>query len=244
MLKEAQRHLVNEAESKIYAAKIKTHQQRISALKADIAAGLKTSARTGGSNVSSSSTTTTMGSSSNGEDRHSKYSNYGEAKSSMDRTANYQKATINSLKQTAKLTADSEEVAAQATTTLKGQGDQLRENQDKLVHIEGQVEKGKKELNAFIRRMMTDKIILCLGILIVLAIILVVVLKVTGGGSHDNAAATTPVPVPMTPIPTVAATPQPTPATTTTPTSGRMISLQSITDAAVALKQRVTKQLA
>ena len=71
-----------------------------------------------------------------------------------------------SLKRTAAMVDESENLGNEAAGTLKKQTDQMKENLDKLEVIEGQVDKAKKELNAFIRRMMTDKIILCFAILI------------------------------------------------------------------------------
>ena len=119
------------------------------------------------------------------------------AKASATRTLGYQDSTIKSLDITAKLIEDSERQADDAVVTLAKNHDQIAATSRQLDHIEGQVKSANKELNAFIRRMMTDKIIICFALLIVIGIIVIVVLKITHPGEDGVLPTITPTPTPI-----------------------------------------------
>lgn len=184
------------SEQTIYEKKAQEHQSAIQKLKSQLTAK-RAEAPTAGAGGGAGG----AGGAAGGFER--KNDGKDEARASTQRIAKTQDNTIESLKRTANLVDESENIGNEAATTLKKQGDQMRENLEKLDVIEGQVDKAKAELNAFIRRMMTDKIILCFAVLIVIAIIVVVVLKITGG-KDDNTNAGTPAPTTVAPTPTPA----------------------------------------
>jgi hypothetical protein len=118
-----------------------------------------------------------------------------DARVQKNRIAKTQKGTLDSLQRTEEMINQSEDVGNQAATTLKNQTEQIKQANEKLDVIESQVDKAKTELNAFIRRMMTDKIIICFAVLVIVGIIVIVVYKVQSKG---DAPAPPPTPRPST----------------------------------------------
>lgn len=89
-----------------------------------------------------------------------------------------QNAALDSLKRTQQTVQETKDIGDEAVGTLKKQTDQIIGINRDLDKLETEVQRGKTELNAFIRRMATDKILLCFLFLIVAGIITVIVLKV------------------------------------------------------------------
>jgi SNARE protein len=108
---------------------------------------------------------------------------------------NIQAETLAALKRTNVTVNETQDVADEAQNKLKQQTEQFLRINTKLDDLGSEVERGKKELNAFMRRMMTDKIILCFIVLIIIAIIVVIVLKVKNpfakNDNNDSATTTT-----------------------------------------------------
>jgi DNA repair exonuclease SbcCD ATPase subunit len=123
-----------------------------------------------------------------------------EARSKVRNIEKTQKQTIESLTTTEQLINETETVATDAAAKLQKQTDDIRKMNENLDQLDSDVNRAKKELNVFIRRMMTDKIILCFAVLVVVGIIVIVVMKVKGSSSS-------------TPPPAGAGTMAPTPTT-------------------------------
>lgn len=121
-----------------------------------------------------------------------------EAHNTKDRILQTQNRTISTLDDAERILLSTEDTAADATTKLQAQTQQMRNINEDLDQLDSEVERAKKELNAFIRRMMTDKILICFAILVLLGIILIVVfnfvIKKKDGGSAEDVVVTTPAP--------------------------------------------------
>ncbi|CUG92010.1 transmembrane protein, putative [Bodo saltans] len=122
-----------------------------------------------------------------------------EARSKTRNIEKTQKQTIESLTTTEQLINETETVATEAASKLQKQTDDIRKMNENLDQLDSDVNRAKKELNVFIRRMMTDKIILCFAVLVVVGIIVIVVMKVKGSSSSTPppaGAGVTPSPTP------------------------------------------------
>lgn len=128
-----------------------------------------------------------------------------EAHNTKDRILNTQNKTLATLDDAERTLLATEETAADATAKLQAQTEQMRKINDDLDQLDSEVERAKKELNAFIRRMMTDKILICFAILVLLGIILIVVfnfvIKKKDSGGADEAIVTTMAPTMATTTP-------------------------------------------
>ena len=89
-----------------------------------------------------------------------------------------QNAALASLPRTEQRVAETQDIANEATDTLARQGGQIRSINERLDHLDSEVKRGRNELNAFVRRMMTDKILMCCVILVIIAIVVVIALKI------------------------------------------------------------------
>jgi len=112
-----------------------------------------------------------------------------------------QNNALASLARSEQMVADTERIGKEAAETLRNQTDQIKDVNQKLDEMETQVQRAKKELNAFVRRMMTDKIIICFTLLILIGIIVAVVMKVKSGGITGPTPTPTPTSNPKTPAP-------------------------------------------
>ncbi len=100
-----------------------------------------------------------------------------EARSATKRIERTQNDALAALTRSEKIVDETETIGNDAANTLRKQTEQIKKMNDDLDQLDSEVNRAKKELNAFIRRMMTDKIILCFAVLIVVGIIVIVVLK-------------------------------------------------------------------
>lgn len=112
-----------------------------------------------------------------------------EARAKTRNIEKTQKQTIESLTNTEVLINETETIGTEAAAKLQQQTQDIRKMNENLDQLDSDVNRAKKELNVFIRRMMTDKIILCFAVLVVVGIIVIVVLKVKGGDSAPPPAA-------------------------------------------------------
>ncbi|RNF01863.1 putative Qa-SNARE protein [Trypanosoma conorhini] len=101
------------------------------------------------------------------------------ARAVAQRVNTIQTSTLGSLAMTERLLNDTETVGVDASAKLRGQTEQIQQVNGNLDELDSEVDRAKKELAAFVRRMMTDKIIICFSVLILIGIIVIVVLKVT-----------------------------------------------------------------
>ncbi|KAH9599265.1 hypothetical protein LSM04_002770 [Trypanosoma melophagium] len=100
------------------------------------------------------------------------------ARAAAARINTIQGSTLESLAMTERLLTETETVGTGAATTLRVQTEQIQRVNENLDELDSDVNRAKKELNAFIRRMMTDKIIICFSVLILMGIIIIIVLRV------------------------------------------------------------------
>jgi len=70
---------------------------------------------------------------------------------------------------------DTIEVAANTATTLQGQTEQITRIRTGVETVESNMKRADRQLRIFMRRMMTDKIILCLLFCVVIGVVLVIV---------------------------------------------------------------------
>ena len=93
--------------------------------------------------------------------------------------------------------ANTEDVAQQAATDLAKQGEMLKDIDDDLDKLGDDIQRAKKELHAFARRMATDKLILCCLFLLVLGVVVAIILKfVLPSDDKNNDVPGTPAPKP------------------------------------------------
>ncbi|KAF8290052.1 putative vesicle transport v-SNARE protein [Trypanosoma cruzi] len=102
-----------------------------------------------------------------------------EARAVARRVNTIQTSTLGSLAMTERLLNDTETVGIDAAAKLRSQTEQIQRVNENLNELDSDVNRAKKELTAFIRRMMTDRIIILFSVLILIGIITIVVLKVT-----------------------------------------------------------------
>eukprot|EP00758_Cryptobia_borreli_P008954 Tbor_TRINITY_DN5431_c1_g1::TRINITY_DN5431_c1_g1_i3::g.24767::m.24767 len=113
----------------------------------------------------------------------------GEARDITRRIGQIQNKTLMTLTEAERTAEQTDATADSVTIDLKKDTEKMQNINANLDELEGEVDRAKKELNAFIRRMMTDKIIICFAVLVGLGIILIVVFnfvikkKETGGAS-------------------------------------------------------------
>eukprot|EP01062_Namystynia_karyoxenos_P076780 TRINITY_DN7592_c1_g1_i1.p1 TRINITY_DN7592_c1_g1~~TRINITY_DN7592_c1_g1_i1.p1 ORF type:complete len:271 (+),score=119.29 TRINITY_DN7592_c1_g1_i1:100-813(+) len=119
-----------------------------------------------------------------------------EARGIAKKIEGHQKGALSSLARTEATLERTEETAQDTAETLRKQGDQLRRIDEDLDALGTDVQRARKELNAFMRRMATDKLILCCVCLLVVgilvAIILHFVLPSEETGNNDGTPAPTP----------------------------------------------------
>eukprot|EP00754_Rhynchopus_humris_P004727 Rhum_TRINITY_DN12381_c0_g2::Rhum_TRINITY_DN12381_c0_g2_i1::g.51494::m.51494 len=93
--------------------------------------------------------------------------------------------------------ADTEATGHQAAAALANQGEMLKDIDDDLDKLGDDIQRAKKELHAFARRMATDKLILCCLFLLVLGVVVAIILKfVLPSDDKNNDVPGTPAPAP------------------------------------------------
>lgn len=144
-----------------------------------------------------------------------------QARDIAGRVESTQKSTISILKKAEQTVVETQEIGDEATNTLAKQTEQMKRINTKLDKMDSDVDRAKKEVSAFMRRMMTDKIIICFALLVLCAIIAVVVLRIQaphllGGDATPSATPTT------TQTATATATPAPPPTSFRAQLRGRL----------------------
>lgn len=194
---------VFEEKSQAHNAKIKKLREELSKKRSEIHSQQSGGSSGGGNGGATSGTsnrgdTNNLGSSNGNNEPTDNGRNPAnrEAHEVKDRIAKTQNKTLGTLDDAERILLATEDTAAEATAKLKSQTEQMRKINEDLDQLDSEVERAKKELNAFIRRMMTDKILICFAILVVLGIILVVVFnfvikKKDSGNAEDVPVATT-----------------------------------------------------
>jgi SNARE protein len=129
-----------------------------------------------------------------------------QARETKDRIQGTQQSALDALKRIEGTVQATQEVGESAAQKLAEQTEQMHRMNAKLDKLDSEVDRAKGELNAFIRRMMTDKIILCFILLVIIAVVAVVAIKLT----NPDAIKFDPPPPPPPP-PTTVAPPTPSP---------------------------------
>eukprot|EP01059_Diplonema_ambulator_P030715 TRINITY_DN5365_c0_g2_i1.p1 TRINITY_DN5365_c0_g2~~TRINITY_DN5365_c0_g2_i1.p1 ORF type:complete len:232 (+),score=60.06 TRINITY_DN5365_c0_g2_i1:49-744(+) len=91
------------------------------------------------------------------------------------RTKGHQEKSLQSVANMESILTKTEKVAEDTTAELVRQGEVIRNIDEKLDELGDDITRAKKELNAFVRRMATDKLILCFLFLLVLGIVVAIV---------------------------------------------------------------------
>ncbi|KAG8346181.1 hypothetical protein TRVL_02992 [Trypanosoma vivax] len=90
-----------------------------------------------------------------------------------------QSSTLDSLALSEKLLGEAEGITADAVAKLTEQSEQLRQVKDNVDELDSEVNRAKRELDEFVRRMLSDRIIICFSVLILIAVVALIVLKIT-----------------------------------------------------------------
>jgi novel plant SNARE len=126
----------------------------------------------------------------------------GRARQTKDRISTTQNHALAALDRIERTVEDTKGVGDQTAQKLAEQTEQMHRMNDKLDKLDSEVDRAKSELNAFIRRMMTDKIILCFILLVVIAVVAIVIIKLKGDPDAVSFSPPPPPPAPITPPPT------------------------------------------
>ncbi|KAJ9468278.1 putative plant SNARE 12 [Diplonema papillatum] len=119
----------------------------------------------------------------------------GEVKRLQGQISHNQGKSLASVGRMEQTLAKTEQTAQETSAELSRQGAVIAEIDAKLDELGTDVERAKKELNAFVRRMATDKLILCFLFLLVIGIVAAIVVHFVTGDSDDGNE--TPVPTPV-----------------------------------------------
>ena len=109
-----------------------------------------------------------------------------KAREQKNNITSIQNHALASLARSEKAVAETVEIGNEATETLQKQGQQLQRINRQLDHLDSEVKRGKNELRAFMRRMMTDKVLICCAILVIVCIFVLVALKVGDTKQSDD----------------------------------------------------------
>mmetsp|Transcript_12212 Transcript_12212/g.16874 ORF Transcript_12212/g.16874 Transcript_12212/m.16874 type:complete len:224 (-) Transcript_12212:675-1346(-) len=101
----------------------------------------------------------------------------------IEKGAQIQQDSITSLGRTLQTIENTKEVGTATAARLKEQTEQLRKVGEDIEEVQANLKVAGKQLRAFVRRMATDKIIMCFIVLILIAVVVVIVLRIVKGGS-------------------------------------------------------------
>eukprot|EP00002_Diphylleia_rotans_P037663 TRINITY_DN843_c0_g3_i3.p2 TRINITY_DN843_c0_g3~~TRINITY_DN843_c0_g3_i3.p2 ORF type:complete len:120 (+),score=26.88 TRINITY_DN843_c0_g3_i3:776-1135(+) len=104
----------------------------------------------------------------------------------LDAASQIQDQSILSLDRSKKLVQSANEIGVNTAATLKEQTERLNLISDDLDLVENNLKKANKQIRAFARRVMTDKIILCLLCLIFIGVIFVIVYSIVDPDAKTN----------------------------------------------------------
>jgi hypothetical protein len=91
-----------------------------------------------------------------------------------------QDQSLASLARSAQLAAQSEDVAVKTNVQLRMQTEQIGRIDNDLDTLQGEIKRARKEMVWFVRNAMTDKCLVCLFGLVVIAVVFVIVWKIWG----------------------------------------------------------------
>eukprot|EP01064_Diplonema_japonicum_P014514 TRINITY_DN2219_c0_g1_i1.p1 TRINITY_DN2219_c0_g1~~TRINITY_DN2219_c0_g1_i1.p1 ORF type:complete len:250 (+),score=48.06 TRINITY_DN2219_c0_g1_i1:59-751(+) len=98
-----------------------------------------------------------------------------EVRAIHGRIQGHQDKSLKSVANMESTLAKTEKLAAETTTELNNQTETMQAIDDKLNELGDDITRAKRELNAFVRRMATDKMILCFLFLLVVGIVIAIV---------------------------------------------------------------------
>eukprot|EP01027_Heterolobosea_sp_BB2_P015690 GEZU01022456.1.p3 GENE.GEZU01022456.1~~GEZU01022456.1.p3 ORF type:complete len:132 (+),score=51.77 GEZU01022456.1:647-1042(+) len=111
-------------------------------------------------------------------DRKRNNPNKMNAKQLGERALEIQDESLASIDRSLRKLEETEQVGTAAAAKLHDQTNQLVEIQEDLRKLESNVDRSKREITAFMRRMATDKLIVFLVALVILALLIAVVVKI------------------------------------------------------------------
>jgi len=97
-----------------------------------------------------------------------------------------QDESLDSLERSKKVIADAQQIGTDTAKTLKDQTEQLNRVNADVDSIHSNLKLAEKQLKNFVRRMATDKVIMILLCLIVLAVIGLIAVETVGGGKKKD----------------------------------------------------------
>lgn len=182
---------LDDAEAVVYEAKCTAHNQTINQLKDELASRRFESTPSAGNG----------GGGAAGGDYGAADDGKGAARQTKDRIVKTQDEAKKALERIERTTEDTKQTAEGTAQKLAEQTDQIKRMNEKLNKLDSEVDRAKSELHAFIRRMMTDKIILCFILLVIIAVIVIVVIKTQDHGASNPFGSPPATPAPPTPVP-------------------------------------------
>ena len=105
-----------------------------------------------------------------------------------------QAKSAESLGRAAKLVNQSEAIGSETAARLKEQTEQMKGIYSNVDRIESDLQRADKIMRAFMRRMATDKLVLCFILLIIAGIITIIAWRATQGSGSSSTPAPTPAP--------------------------------------------------
>ena len=107
-------------------------------------------------------------------------------RNAFGRIAGYQNKSKAALADAEEVLQETEVTGQKAAQDLARQGEQLQAIDEELDRLGTDIQRAKRELNAFARRMATDKLILCCLFLLVVGIVIAIILKFVLKKDDDN----------------------------------------------------------
>eukprot|EP01060_Flectonema_neradi_P038358 TRINITY_DN800_c0_g1_i4.p1 TRINITY_DN800_c0_g1~~TRINITY_DN800_c0_g1_i4.p1 ORF type:complete len:266 (+),score=63.82 TRINITY_DN800_c0_g1_i4:111-800(+) len=109
-----------------------------------------------------------------------------EVRAAHTRIAGHQDKSLAILNNCVKTVTETEKVANETNQELLRQRAQIEEIDRKMDELGDDLTRAKRELNAFVRRMASDKLILCFLFLLVVGIVVAIILHFVVGGDDDS----------------------------------------------------------
>ena len=104
-----------------------------------------------------------------------------------------QDASLNKVKRMQQTVEESRQVGAATAIRLKGQTEQLKNIDTDIMKVKSNLSRADLLLRAFMRKMMTDKLIMGFMLLIFIGIVVIVIYKMVGPDKADEGSAPTSV---------------------------------------------------
>lgn len=104
----------------------------------------------------------------------------------VEQARGVQDESMNSVARSQRLVDQAEKIGVETASKLKDQTDQMKRIYSQVDNIEGNLARADKIMREFVKRMATDKLVLCFILLILVGIITIVAWKATHKGGKDS----------------------------------------------------------